>query len=207
MSADQAEAMNEKLIKYFNIPNPNIGFCAGGLRRIAIDPTDDRARKMIAARGPRYFSRQQVFIYACAKYLGCDLYLDIGSNFGECLFALPLYFPGRVVGYEPIRHIIPFLEKSKTYNDDLSDLHISTLAIGSGPDSEADFYVDTKWSGTSGRIRNRDPKRYKRHTVQGSSIDEQLRQMNEPKCLLVKVDVEGHEPAVFAGARGEQILA
>ena len=70
-----------------------------------------------------------IFIYCCIYCLPVDVFLDIGANYGECLFALPLYKKVKVRGYEANPDLIKHLNKSKTYNDDIKDIAIARYAV------------------------------------------------------------------------------
>jgi FkbM family methyltransferase len=191
--------LDSKILSFYNTLNPEIAYFAAGLRRLAVDPSDARARKMLLARGLRYASSQQRFIYNCLKHLDFDIFIDVGVNYGECMLAVPLYCPTQILGFEANPRLIPFIKQSLAYNDDLKFVSVDNKAVSDRSRDAIDFYVDTKWSGTSSVTVNEKNRQYDKLSVACTTIDDELMKRPAVKRLLMKIDVEGHEPFVLKG--------
>lgn len=199
----ERKARDDYLIdKAFNTSDPNFAYICGGLRRISVDPTDQRVRRMLLRRGVRYVSKNQMIIFACAHYLPVDLFMDIGVNYAECMLSLPLNYGGRVIGYEANPSLLGFIRRSVDYNDDIHDVQICNFAMSSISGEQLTFYVNPQWSGMSSMIADPSKTDLIPVDVITTSIDhevEKVRELSEIKLLLAKIDVEGYETEVLSG--------
>jgi len=201
MNASKRQIIDERIYQHYNIAKPTFAYCVGGLRRIAVDPKDGRARQMLLAHGPRYFSKNQLFIYSCLKHLPVDLYFDIGVNYGECLVAAPLYSKVETRGFEANPALIKHLNTTLRWNRDLQHITLIPKAMSDEPNREVTFYVSPKWSGKSSLVRGATGSDNSEIQVATTSVDSELRTASPPNLFLAKIDVEGHEPLVLKGAR------
>lgn len=192
------DAVDEKIFGYYNTDMPTVAYCLSGLRRLSVDPEDKRARRMLLAHGPRFISRQQRFLYACASILPVDLFLDIGVNYGECLVALPLFSQTRVIGYEANPSLHSYIERTLSYNDDLRHVSLRNYAIGDVPDQTISFYVDASWTGKSSAVPQSGGSIHEINALT-TTIDKQM-EADDPTLLLVKLDIEGYEARAMRGA-------
>lgn len=194
-------ATDEKILAYFNTDYPHFAYCMGGLRRLSVDPYDARARKMLLAKGPKCFTRNQRLIEAFTKNLPIDLFLDIGTNYGETLVSSPLFSKVRRIGFEPNPRLFPYLRKTLRMNDDLENIEIVNKAVSSEAGKNIEFYVSKKWSGKSSAVSGISGGEIEKILVQTTTIDEQISVAGPITFLLIKLDVEGYEPAVIRGAQ------
>jgi FkbM family methyltransferase len=192
---------DEKILAHFNTDFPHFAYCMGGLRKLSVNPHDARARKMLLAKGPKCFTRNQALIHAFTKNLSIDLFLDIGTNYGETLVSSPLFSKVRRVGFEPNPTLIPYLEKTLRMNDDLEDIEIVNKAVSSVAGETIEFYVSRKWSGKSSAVSGVGAGKTDKIEVETTTIDEQISLTGPVTFLLIKLDVEGYEPAVIRGAQ------
>lgn len=183
----------------YNARYPGFAYICGGLRRIAVDPYDRRAQRMLLRKGIRYYSKTQFFIYKVVQALEPDVFLDVGANYGECLFSLPLHSDTTAIGFEPNAGLHPYLQKSIVYNDDLDNVSLSKCAVATKPDLEASFYIDQRWSGKSSLIAGTKARHLSEEKVTTTSVDNEIARI-DPNFVLLKADVEGYEPEVFQGA-------
>lgn len=192
---------DEKFIqKHYNTLAPSFAYICSGLRRIAVNPEDARARKMLLRRGVRYVDLVQLVIHGLLKNLPFDLFLDVGSNYGECAFSVPLYCPTKILGFEANPHLHSYLGRSKIYNDDVQDIAFRQVAVSNSAGTQQPFYIDEDWSGKSS-LHQTTNQRLLRIDVPVTTIDNELQHLQlKPDLLLLKVDVEGAEPQVLDGA-------
>lgn len=142
----------------------------------------------------------QFFIYHIINEFSVDLFLDVGANYGECAFAVPLYTSTQIVGYEANESLHAYLRRSLAYNDDITKIELVHAAVSRVSGETLAFFVDPGWSGKSSVVRDKESG-LKRVEVVSTSIDHEIDRL-EKRCdlLLLKMDVEGYEPAVFDGA-------
>lgn len=190
--------VDQKIRAHYNTDTPNVAYCLSGLRRLGVNPKDNRARKMLLAQGPRFISRQQRFLYACNALLPVDLFLDIGVNYGECLVALPLFSKTRVWGYEANPELQSCLARTLAYNDDLRHVDLRGLAVGDTPHQTISFYVDAAWTGKSSAVPQ-SGRSIREITAQTTTIDVEMAD-ETPALLLIKLDIEGYEAHAIRGA-------
>lgn len=200
--ADQEDVLLRTIRSHYNTDAPAFSYICGGLRKIAVDAADHRARIQLLRFGVRYFSKVQALIYALSEHLQPDLFVDVGVNYGECLLSLPLNSKTRVIGFEANPNLIPFIERSIRYNDDLQ-VSLRPVAVSDTTQETLAFYINKAWSGkstaaaqTTANARNMD-----KILVASTTLDAELLPMAQGlNTVLVKVDVEGLEPRVLAGA-------
>ena len=122
------------------------------------------------------------------------LAFDIGANIGQAARVLAANFE-RVVSFEPCTESLAVLAAEAPANVWVSDLAVSASA-GPVELDETEHAIATGqlttgshlgWGPVTGR-----------RTVQATTVDDQTGQWGVPD--LVKVDTEGHEPAVLRGA-------
>jgi len=174
----------------------------GAAIEITIDPTDKRARKkLIFDTLKRKVPRNRDFWIQGCTLLQPDVALDVGVNFGECLFS-PAYAPAtRVFGFEANPDLHPYLEDSLSRHPHRAEMSLHCGLVGSQHGGDEAFHIDTLWSGTSSSTQTvDDPTRYKTVRVPTLSVDRVLAEAGaSPQHLFYKIDVEGFEPQVLQG--------
>jgi len=174
----------------------------GAVIGIAIDPTDKRARKrLIADALKRKVHRNRDFWIRGCTLLQPDVALDVGVNFGECLFSPAYATATRVFGFEANPDLHPYLEDSLSRHPHRAAMSLHCGLVGSQHGGDEAFHIDTLWSGTSAATQNvDDPTRYRTIRVPKLRIDRVLEAAGAaPENLFYKIDVEGFEPQVFQG--------
>jgi len=175
---------------------------AGGVSEIAIDPRDKRVlRGLVEDARQGLIRRHRGFWQQACRDLSPDVALDVGANLGDCLF-MPQYPGGsRVFGFEANPKLKPLLEQSRSRHPQRDQITLCFGLVGAEHDGQADFYIDTKNSQTSGAIQNHaDPRRYETIASPTLSVDRVLADAGcVPEQLLFNVDVEGFEAHVLAG--------
>lgn len=198
-SADRKTDDDTYITQQYGTENPEFSYICGGLRRIGVNPLDRRARKMLLRKGVRYYSKNQFFIYVCIKKMPIDIFLDIGTNYGECLFSIPLYSHVKARGFEPNPYLNEYLDKSRLYNDDLKNVEIQNRAVSDKSGNSTKFFIDTVWSGKSSLHRDK-KKGIQEIVVETTTVDLEVEKAGGGKTILAKIDVEGFEPSVIRGA-------
>lgn len=194
---------DEKILKHFGTINPPYAFISGGSRRISVDPLDKRARMQLLRHGEKYYSKMQTVVYALHAYLKPDFFLDIGVNYGECLFTAPEGAATRIIGFEANPNLTAFLDRSLAENPDL-DIRIIQSAVSDRPEGSLAFFINKAWSGKSTAVAPSDAEaaHIERIEVPTTTIDHELRELiPDGSVVVAKVDVEGLEPKVLAGAQ------
>lgn len=131
-----------------------------------------------------------------------SVFVDIGANFGyfTCLLAAHLgQAPGsRVVAVEPNPDLLRLLRTNVGINWSGAAVRIEPVAVGSEPgEMLLSIPEDRSANGTLAPIEAKGLS-IRKHKVSVVRLDDLLR--NEPRVDLIKIDVEGFEPAVLRGA-------
>lgn len=192
---------DEEIERNYHTINPHFSYICGGLRRIAVDSQDRRARDLLLRRPTRYFATVQGAIYACHMLMRPTTFIDVGVNYGECLFAKPLYDRTPTFGFEANPALLPYVEKSKFYNDDV-EVQLIAKAVSDSAGDSLTFYVHNRYSGKSTLVRPDNLKGVTEIVVPSTTLDnEMLPRGGDLSRLLVKIDIEGYEPKAMRGAR------
>lgn len=196
--------MTDDIARHYNVPDPHFAYICGGLRRIAVDSADRRARSRLLARGIRYFSKMQAVVYAAHMVLKPSLYIDVGVNYGETLFAKPLFDRTPTFGFEANPGLIPRIDKSRLYNDDV-EVSVIPKAVGDRTGGDLTFYVNDLYTGNSSAAKFDNSKGVREITVPVTTLDAEILPHNcDLDRVLIKIDVEGYEPQALKGA--EELL-
>lgn len=135
-----------------------------------------------------------------------DTCLDIGANFG--VYALNFASLGADVhAFEPSTLFSNLLRKNASLNDFSSKLHIHQMAIADSPGRiTITFYDETGTCEDLGRagekiFLSRQPEPIKEE-VEQLSVDAFFEKQGLEHARLIKVDIDGGERALLAGASG-----
>lgn len=166
-------------------------------RTILVDPADPRALDLVAAGG----DLNPLSLRMWRRALGAapwETVVDVGVNYGEMLVRPPLPAGARLIGFEPNPTIRELAARTFALNGLAVDLRAQAV---SGQAGRARFAVDHTWSGTSSLDTgdHDEPGRWSFLDTEVTTLDDVLGEAPGPFC--VKVDVEGFEHEVVAGAR------
>lgn len=131
---------------------------------------------------------------------------DVGANLG--LMSVPVLKERptcRVVSFEPSPSSLPFLERSRAGSPYADRWTVVGAGVAEAP-GELDFSVgsphDALYEGFRSADRIANARTVK---VPVTTLDAEWQRLGRPDVSLIKVDVEGAESGVFAGAR--QLMA
>ncbi|SDD82479.1 FkbM family methyltransferase [Nocardioides lianchengensis] len=166
-------------------------------RTLLVDPADPRAADLVASGGDLNPLSLRMWRRALAA-VDWDVVVDVGVNYGEMLVRPALPAGARLVGFEPNPVVRELARRTLALNG--LDVDLRPQAVG-GRSGSARFAVDRTWSGTSSLDTGTydEPGRWSFLDVEVTTLDEILGEQPGPFC--VKVDVEGFEHEVVAGAR------
>ena len=175
---------------------PDAGF------ELSIDPYDWRATKKIAfdfARGR--IDRNIRFWRDFVDHNRPALCLDIGANYGECLFSLAYAEHTQVLAVEANSRLLPFLERSRRAHPNAGQITIHNVAAADSAKDAVSLYVNSSWSGRSTALdRGEQAGATETIRVPQRTIDSLVdRQQAAAGPVVFKLDVEGYEPFVLQG--------
>jgi FkbM family methyltransferase len=171
-------------------------------------PGDNRAQALRRASGvtqPRILALWTRLLEAFHP----DLILDIGANHGEMSLPQRIPAPARLVMLEPNPLLAPLLARSVATHPDAARIDVRQAAV-SDREGTTTLHLDEKWSGTSsldfrsgdGRYKGSGRQTHRDVVVDVTTIDAIVAAAApQVRCLAVKIDVEGHEARLLAGAR------
>lgn len=134
-----------------------------------------------------------------------DTFLDVGANTGfYSLLAVTAHRRARAIAFEPVPEIVELLRANLAANPQGRRVEVRAMAIGEHagtadlhlPPAQPDGTVETSASldpgfkGTIARVVQ----------VEADTLDGAWATAGRPEVSVVKVDVEGAEPTVLAGA-------
>lgn len=169
---------------------------------IHIDPIDRRAvKKFIQDPLRKRTSPPLVFWRDFLAKLTPHVAIDVGVNYGECLFGARYGSATTVYGFEANPKINECLKKSRSDHPDGERIHIIASLVSDIVEEAVDFYVDPSWSGTGSAVRSlNDGANVITSSIPAVTIDSVIpTNLIEGGTLLVKMDIEGYEPRAFGG--------
>jgi len=171
-----------------------------GRTKVHVNPDDHRAFKklvMDTARGrestPMRFWREHAEIHPRATML------DIGANYGECIFN-SRYEQQTCIAVEANPGLCKYLNRSRRNHQHVDGIHIVNTLLGDNEASDVPFYFTPQWTGGGSGVPPQDDGATVVHVSErtlDSLLDDFSVDANDP--LLFKMDVEGFEAKVFHG--------
>src|SRR5436190_3196432 len=190
----------------YGVERPSVVKLPGSNHPIHIDPQDPRAWKILAwAPLLGRLARNQTFWRQACGQLNPGLGLDIGLNFGECLFAADYGPRTELHAYEANPALKPYVSQSQAEHPARSQMKLHFGLVSDRPGPPQTFYIDQRWSGGSSAIAGLHPEeasRYQAVDVPVISVDSTLAQSPAARpggTLVFKIDVEGYEFRVLEG--------
>ncbi|WP_100407522.1 FkbM family methyltransferase [Bacillus solitudinis] len=181
----------EKLPTYIKLPSSF---------DLHINPLENRGRALLISSGITQ-ERLVKFWERSVKEYSPTTVLDIGVNYGECLFSVKYPTETKVYGVEANAQLIPFINKSLDNHPNKNQIQIINAFASNLEHQDQDFYIDTNWSGTSSG-KEIYSQMVEKHLVQTVTVDSLLKDQDVSKeRILFKIDVEGYEAFVLEGMK------
>jgi FkbM family methyltransferase len=167
-------------------------------RRIHLMPGDARAETVAAHAGAVYPHSNALWRSALEMRVW-DVVVDIGANYGEMLADADLAGPAQVVAYEPSSSVLPALRQTIAELPFVVELRERAVSDTVGV---AEFTIDETWSGMSSLLVGAagDTHSVRTEEVAVTTIDADFAGSGSAS-ICMKIDVEGHDLHVLAGAR------
>lgn len=166
--------------------------------RIALDLTDPRMLAVPRELREDSHERRMLRILLSPG----DSFIDIGANHGSfCVMAAPIVGPsGRIIAVEPQPRLASLLRRTLPANIAPHAFELLTCAC-SDHSGEATFYRPNSTSGRAGLIAGYSAAdAHDSFTVPLAPFDDCVDWRSLPGKLVVKLDIEGGEPAFLRGA-------
>ncbi|WP_099354816.1 FkbM family methyltransferase [Fredinandcohnia onubensis] len=185
-----------KTLKLANIPNK---ITLPSRNIIYINNAENRGRALLISDGITQ-SRVTEFWEKAVKSYKPSLVLDIGVNYGECIFSTQYGQDTTIVGIEANKYLMEYIERSRQQHVNRDQINIIHAFAGENENQDQAFFIDTHWSGTSSGVQISDKNTIEKTEVPAITVDSLFKQETlENHRLLFKIDVEGYEYSVLKG--------
>lgn len=151
-----------------------------------------------------YFLEDRVIGNWTALAADARVVFDVGANAGIYSLAATVASPlAQVYAFEPTPEIAAHLKASISLNGLIDRLQVHESAVGAEDGSIwLNFFQGEKADNEGMNFVSSEPREANAVEVPVTSLDIFCSNAGIGKIDLLKVDVQGHEPAVFDGARG-----
>ncbi len=169
--------------------------------QLYVNPQENRGKVLYMMNGVTQ-TRLHHFWRNAVTTVQPDLVLDVGVNYGECLFSVTYPQHCKIYGVEANAGLKKYIERSRKHHPNHRRIRMNYAIATDRNEPTRTFYVHKKWSGLSSVIPKdtNDLASYETHAVRTITIDALLQnQPLETMKLLFKIDVEGNEYHVLQG--------
>ncbi|MEH7236438.1 FkbM family methyltransferase [Bacillus sp. JJ1562] len=187
-----------KTLKLTKIPNK---ITLPSRNVIYINNAENRGRALLISDGITQ-SRVTEFWGKAVESYKPSLVLDIGVNYGECIFSTTYERDTTIVGIEANKYLMDYIERSRQQHVNGNQINIIHAFAGEQEKPDQSFFIDTHWSGTSSGVQISEKNSIEKTEVPAITVDSLFNQkMVSNQRLLFKIDVEGYEFMVLKGMR------
>ncbi|GAA5481733.1 FkbM family methyltransferase [Haloferula sargassicola] len=137
-------------------------------------------------------------------HLKPTLIVDVGLNYGECLFGADYPEDTRMFGFEANPRLIPHLEKSRDGHPAGERMTITHCLVSDAPADGVPFLVNPDWSGSSSAVKElNDRPEALEFRLPARPVDSVVPpEQADGATLLFKMDIEGYESRALKGFVG-----
>ncbi len=131
-----------------------------------------------------------------------DLALDVGTNYGECLFGVRYPEETRVLGCEANPDLMPYIRQSRESHPDEARIEVANVLVSEVDEASRYFHVNPTWSGTASihEPSEADAGQMRSHLLSTRRLDSLVTpEACEGRVVLLKMDIEGSEPLAIRG--------
>ncbi len=189
------------LIRYGTL-KPKRARLHGSPHWIYIDPGDPCARKKVVEEPLRgKVSDNLVFWRDFVPHLQPSLVVDVGLNYGECLFGTDYPQATRLYGFEANPRLIPHLMRSRETHPARERMTITHCLVSDEPAENVPFLVNPDWSGSSSAVKElNDRPESLEFKLPARTVDSVVpADLADGARLLFKMDIEGYESRALKG--------
>ncbi len=168
---------------------------------IYLDPNDRCAIKKVVHEPLRgKVSTNLIFWRKMLVKLQPDLAVDVGVNYGECLFGADYPRKTKLFGFEANPRLMPFLENSRRQHPNEAQMTIVNCLVSDTPAENVPFVVNPLWSGQSSALPEVAGKGNLEFKLSARTLDSVMAPaVTEETTLLFKMDIEGYESRALRG--------
>ena len=166
-----------------------------------VNSEENRGRALLISNGMTQ-KRLTKFWFNAVEVIRPDLTIDVGVNYGECIFSTIYPAHTKIYGVEANRNLLPYIKKSKEAHPNKSQIRIFNVFAADKDGEEKSFFVDKHWSGTSSASYVPSHNMVEKVQVKSITVDSIIKEDVTDKTILFKVDVEGYEAFVLKGMKG-----
>ncbi|MFS0821533.1 FkbM family methyltransferase [Bacillus sp. 1P02SD] len=168
---------------------------------IYVNNAENRGRALLISDGITQKRVTEFWGNAVESYKP-TLVLDIGVNYGECIFSTKYERDTTIVGIEANKYLIDYIERSRQLHVNGKQIKIIHAFAGEHVKEDQDFFIDTHWSGTSSGVQISEKNSIEKTEVPAITVDSLFEKVAlGNQRLLFKIDVEGYEFMVMKGMR------
>jgi FkbM family methyltransferase len=164
---------------------------------IFVNSEENRGRALLISNGVTQKRLTNFWVNAVNEY-SPDLVIDVGVNYGECIFSTDYPNHTQIYGIEANRDLLKYIHQSREVHRNKAQIKIFNV-FAADKEEEKTFYVDKHWSGTSSAAYRPAHDMIEHTTVSSVTIDSIIEEDVTNKNILFKIDVEGYEAFVLRG--------
>jgi FkbM family methyltransferase len=166
-----------------------------------VNPLENRGRILCMLNGLTQ-PRLNIFWQSAIRDFQPTLVLDVGVNYGECLYSVRYPERCKIIGVEANLNLKPYIERSRKHHPDRERIHLVYAIASDVEQAKQTFYINKYWSGMSAAAIHGQSatNMYQRQSIKAITIDSLLKnRRNLEERILFKMDVEGNEQKVLLG--------
>ncbi|TYR80679.1 FkbM family methyltransferase [Priestia megaterium] len=167
--------------------------------KLYINPSENRGRALLIKDGVTQKRLHTFWKKAVADFCP-SLVIDIGVNYGECIFSTRYPNDTCIIGIEANPYLHPYIKRSQVDHSNAQQIRIVQAFVGDVEKENQLFYIDKHWSGTSSGTYAPTHNMVEPISVSTITIDSLVHTRDlSDDTLLFKIDVEGYESFVLKG--------